>query len=403
VLRSVTGPAEASLFGEPILGPILSTGFHGATTTSSVGGDFMMGVDSANQQVSRDLSMFKTMVISESTPQERLRAAHVFIEGFLMKAIPVVVLDWSGVFSGLSLPATDTSEYGRFQINSEPVGFPVKALNVPGEVRLDLNFFPPEEWESIFGFGKSKAGELIKSELSEKAGSITVLKDLNPGLEAKVTDKTGFPAYRATRILKLMELKYGAVLGSPMDPNLLLAPWTGQVGRVAWINLASVKPELANGFAFTVLNALKHKAAESQSQGLKAVVVIPNAGSVVPQTAKALQTRMAGMVQELLDLGVGFILESQSIADINKDLASQAVANVAVVKGKEVGIRHNDGSNPYRVTLRPTLSRTGVAPAPSRPTKTEIPPAPPAPSPTPTSTPVVPVTTPPVVPKPPTA
>ena len=84
--------AEATFFGEPILGPILSTApAAGAVATGgSAGGkigEVILGIDAGNRQVVQPALSFKRTVITEGDAKDRGHVLRILLEGFLLSKI----------------------------------------------------------------------------------------------------------------------------------------------------------------------------------------------------------------------------------------------------------------------------------------------------------------------------
>ncbi|HLD81185.1 MAG TPA: hypothetical protein VJA40_04260 [archaeon] len=358
-LGSSEKDAEAAFFGDPIIGPILSTKPMEARLSERIG-KVSLGLDVDGNKFELPGLLFKRSLVHGGAEKNRNHAAHVLIEGFLLSGIPVIVFDWDNSFSSLSLPSESQQALKKYKVELEPSGFPVKTLNVPEDAHVEIATTPVEAWKEMVGYGNAQAGRIIEEVMNSERENITRLQEIQARLREKYTEDNGFNVRRAIRIIELVKKRHDSYFNGSVDPETVLVPWTEFLGRAGVVNLNGVPEEIGRNVAHSVLKSMLQKLKEKgTSTKLRGVVVLPKADFACPEVTDALARETIELLLEVVNYGGAYVLLAQDKNDVSGALREGLDSELNVIVDNQAAIRQADGKV-TRLMLRPSLSKCGA-------------------------------------------
>lgn len=192
------------------------------------------------------LESFKHCQVIGVNKDENLHSLQIFCESFLTNGIPVVVFDYSNVFSGLSQPNLDTRNFAKNSMMPIPLGFPYSPYVLGKGLFVDLQFVKAEEFNEAFKISNTDVGQTVekawpiftdKHFLSDLISSISSLK------ESK--DISHFQLTKTIRAIKVIEKSNPSMFGKNSDSDLLV-PWRNGTGKLYHVKLNSAYDSVSN-------------------------------------------------------------------------------------------------------------------------------------------------------------
>ncbi|MFH1586981.1 MAG: hypothetical protein ABID38_03945 [Candidatus Diapherotrites archaeon] len=360
-LKNADEEVRNSFFAQPLLIPIVTTAAHaagGSTEASAIGkGEIMLGLTKDKNKVVEPISLFTRTIVSGGSASERGHFLHILAEGFLLSGIPVVIFERGSKFSGLGESSKELAELQKYQVEADPMGFPVKHYYLSKQIFGDLEFLSPEGMLDSFGVGENNVGNLIvdlmKSEpsrgMAELASKIRKTKPKD--------NATSFEIFKAARIISLMGSTYPNLFEGKNDLDDLSKKPSKGIGRSGIIHFEDYDLRASLIVIHNILNGLIQ---ESKKMGatrtVKLVVILANAGEIIPKdNPNSYAKQFSALLSELNKYGIAFVLDTESTIDLLPDVANLGESKINIVGGNEAGVQIKQRKG-YRVLLRPGLS-----------------------------------------------
>ena len=314
-----------------------------------------LGVDSEGESIETKMKNMRNIVITGGDEIFRKQAMHVLIEGALLNGLPVIVFDWSGIFSGLSLPNTDDSEFKKFKINITATGFPVKGFEAGPNAHADLNLVESEGLRECLGIGTDPASEIVVTKiksLKNRIGTfVDVINEIKATQETRI--ETRYQINKALRIVYVLQKSSFGALGGKNIVADLVTPWVGGIGRVAYVSFTNIRPDLSKLVVYSILKSISDFLKSASKKELSVFVAFESPTVFDPKTPN-FRKEINSLLLEAIENGCGICVQSQNDYEIPKEIVSSATLSLAAL-GNELGVREEEG-RPRKILLRPTLS-----------------------------------------------
>lgn len=222
-----------------------------AFARSSIG----LGPEGAQVTVRRE-SLERALVVGGSKG-ERLHALHVLTEAAVLANAPVVVFDDIGAFQGLALTSDKTGQFKEFGMTPMPVSFQFKSFELGRNLFVDLSLLTVEQFLASFGIAEADVAPLFRKVYEARKAGFTSLDDLAAEI-SKLPESKETPQYlifKAVRLTKLVQRSSAGVFGKMITPELL-RPWQEGMGRVYYVSLRDLRPQVANLVMASILQNL---------------------------------------------------------------------------------------------------------------------------------------------------
>ncbi|MDO8627885.1 MAG: hypothetical protein Q7K42_05445, partial [Candidatus Diapherotrites archaeon] len=359
-----------SFFNQPLVPAMLSSSISRAqnkpTKSSSSQapqekqGEIPLGLNRENSLVSEPINFFAKTIVSAGIPENRTHIIQVMAENAMLSNIAITVIDENDSFGALSGPAKNSTELMAAGINIEPIGFPTKKFEIKKELSIDLNLVNIKGLMQLLGIGNEKIIKFIEEKQKEKKhenldGFVEFIKQSKTN-----ADINQYQINKIARIFLLVKSIYGDVFGANNPVEEISRVWVKSLGRTGIVSLK----EIADGkiklmlLHSVVKGIVEHYKAEGSSKSLKALIVLPKSSEFVGKDKDLiLQNEIKDLFMEGIQYGVGHLLESEHANDLKDELVAQFTAKLSIVSGLDTGV-DLEGRTPYRVTIRPTLSKT---------------------------------------------
>ncbi len=288
---------------------------------------------------------FRRAVIEGPHTTARKRFLLVLLEELARLGYPVILFTRDiSKLSGLSEASDeDLSAYGL-----RPIGFHWKPITPGKDVFVELGTVDPNAFLDVIGV-KGKVGDILVSALQKRPVGIEDLRNAVQGER--------FVDGRARRVIKVVELKHGHYIGIN-DVSPFLAK--GEVGAITvfayreepW-HLLTMQSFLEKLFLFT------------SKRGIRDVFILfEDAHRLFMLADSPLNKALAASLLKLMGQKIGVVLECEDSAFLRKEVTEKIETSVKTINDEEVGVRPLT-RRPYRVEIRPFLSKIRLLPAPS--------------------------------------
>ena len=352
-------------FSQPLLAPMLASNVKKEKKADEITpqekesksyGEVILGITKDDTKITEPLQIFKKTIIDGGDTKERLHMMHLLMEGALLSNVPLVLMGGNNAFLGLSNPTKKRDELARFGVMIEPIGFPSKDFYIPENVKADLGEIDAPILTELFGTGDAKEAELLTEIMSNK--KFSSIAEMAKEIESKSNgDITEFTRSRVSRILKLMEVIYPHLFGGANQIENICKAWVQGIGRAGVVHTEDVDARGQWIVTYAIVKGLlDFYKSQGKSKTIKAMLFIPNADLFIPNSKEgSIFNRLAEVISELSEYGMGFALECKNGADLSKKIIDSSEARASIIKANDTGIQLKGRKN-YRVLLRPGLS-----------------------------------------------
>ena len=314
-----------------------------------------LGVDSESEVIEVKMKNLRDVIVFGGAEAMRRQTMHVLIEGALLNGFPVIVFDWSGIFSGLSLPNADDSEFKNFKINITATGFPVKGFEAGPNAHADLNLVEAEGLRESLGVGTDPASEIIISKivsLKNRIGTFAdVLNELKATQETRVNTK--YQINKALRIITVLQKSSFGALGGKNIVGDLVTPWVGGIGKVAYVSFKNVRPDISKIVAYSIIKSISDFLKSASKRDISVFIAFDSPVIFDQKTPNYLK-EVTDLLTESIQNGCGVCIQSQNDFEIPKPIADMSTLRLDTLE-QDVAVREIE-ERPKKARLRPTLS-----------------------------------------------
>jgi len=349
-----------TFFTEPLLMPALSAEGKAPelkATQISKQGDIYFGLTREKQRVIEPLDFFLRTMVQGGKYPERKHVLHIVAESFLFANIPLIVFDRKGEFKHLGEPTKDRDFLKKFEIDADPIGFPIVEFKVGKQVFVELRNTHPEGFAEQFGVGEGAIYESIVELL--KDDEVKNLEDAIHKVKADelITDVKGYNKYKLLRVLMLMKTRYPGVFQGTYDVNEIAKSWVKAIGRASIIELYENDKRLSLLIIHNILKSLyESRKNVGKSRGVQAAIIIPEAWKLLPQKSDSIiGTEIVNLLLDLEQCNIAYAMDTEKQIDVDLNLFKGSDAKIDIVGRTDIGIRLPDKKS-YRVNARPSLS-----------------------------------------------
>ena len=351
---------QTAFFTQPMLVPLMATSSHnlGAAAAGDglkalTQGDIVIGLTRDKKKIIEPLALFKSVIVSEGTDKDRIRILQVLGESALLSNTPVLFIDKDKSFAGIGEASKEDAELDKYQVEIDPLGFPIKNYKPTNNVKVDLNLISPEGVAEIFGVGDKDFPRILKLVLSQ--GEVTTIDELADKIsEMEQTEEfSEFQIQKTSRILKLMNIIYPGLFGGSNEMSSIMKKGASNIDRASAIDFSL----LDDRGSVLLVHSLVKGALKESAKGGRVMAIIPQAEFL---QAKGKQHKISkeiySTLNELTAKGSLFALATKKVIDIDPETRKNAMVKINVVSGNDAGIQLKEKKS-YRVLIRPTLSK----------------------------------------------
>lgn len=326
-------------------------------TVFSMKTEVVLGLTKEKKQVHEPLSVFSSTIVNEGLEKDRARVMQIIGESALLSNVPVVFFDFNGMFSGLGDASKDNNELQKYEVDIDPIGFPVRAMKAKDAVKIDLNIISYDCIAELLGIGDKDFARVMKKALS--FGRVASVKELVERIVSiKASDEfTEFEVFKTARTLKLLDAMYPNLFSGPIDTEDISKPGSANIARASLIDLKGVDEKVALMLIYSTIKSIRNYfAAKGESKAMRIFIILPNALIIKSDDRKKLIAKeISDMLYDMPSKGAAYVLGSQHALDIDMGIRNNAEAKVDIVFGNDAGVQLKNAKS-YRVLVRPTLS-----------------------------------------------
>lgn len=352
---------QTAFFTQPMLVPLMATSSHTIGPAPETGdglkaltkGDIVIGLTRDKKKIVEPLALFKSVIVSEGMDKDRIRVLQVLGESALLANTPVIFVDKDKSFAGIGEASKEDAELDKYQVEIDPLGFPIKNYKPTSNVKVDLNLISPDGVAEIFGIGDKDFPRILRLVLSQgEVTTIDELADKTSGVE-QTEEFSEFQIQKTARILKLMNIIYPGLFGGANEMSSIMKKGASNIARASVIDFSL----LDHRGSVLLVHSLVKGALKESANGGRVMTIIPKAEFL---QAKGKQHKISkeiySTLNELTAKGSLFVLATKKVIDIDSETRKNAMVKINIVSGNDVGIRLKEKKS-YRVLIRPTLSK----------------------------------------------
>lgn len=290
------------------------------------------------------------------------RIQHVLVEGCVLSGVSVVLFDETGDYESVGIinKNFDSEAYPEL----EPMGMPLKNLEVGKDIKINLNYITPDMFREITRIPKrekdyiaKEASEIIDNVLKELEGKINSLNNIEDKILGITDEKKKFHIYRATRIIRLLEKKWPGIFNGETGIADIIGMRVKTLGTIYRIDLRGYEDEIKRLIIYTVVREIYERyKKELASKELKTIIAINNGPKYVPSGEKTpSQNKLCDIFYDAVNYGLGYSIGCEAEIELCSGVIKPMSMKIISVKEDEIAVKESS-SRPYRVLLRPPLS-----------------------------------------------
>ncbi len=342
---------SVTLLEEPIVLVSFVTGKKLVVSEKKEESVFLGFKSKTKEKAEEPVSVFsRTSVLGEN----RKNAMKIIAEGLSINGVTVVVFDEDNFFSEMAKPNLDFP-HGEYPF-LQPVGMPLKNID-PADVNCDIRLVGSKVFKEVLGIrGENglEAFRVIEKAIEEKKPSSVA--ELEEAVIEVMDEKVKFYAFRAIRMLRVIEQRFPGLFTGKTDPSLLVPFYSKTGGVISRVDLSNLPLGMKKAIVFSAVNSLLEAARNRRIIGLKAVIMLPNAAKYCPrEPEKESEKRIIEAINELPEHGLGYCIGADYEVDLFEELVETSTLLIEFISAKEVAVKPVT-KKPYRVILRPFLS-----------------------------------------------
>lgn len=366
-LAKCSSSVKQAFFSQPIVIPMLAKEGQAieiekeeaiVETGSTEGAAVVLGMTKAGRHVKEPLQIFNRVLVTDGTLPQRVHAIQIIVESYLLANTSVVIFDGEKNFDGLAHPTSKKSELQGSGIGIEPIGFPTKEF-IPGEnVKINLNLMNPAGLLQFFGCEDKEMQKIFEAGL--RKGSVESTQQLIENIESldESAAENQFLKKRCERAAKLMDITYPELLDGGSNVEEIAKSWYSKIGRASIVNTGGLDARELTLLFYSLSKELAELCRQQPNTGKpKLMVCIPQVEKVFSVIDNIVLSDFIKVLAEMKRFGIGFVLGSEKVADLPKEVKTIIETRFGIIKENDVAIDMPNAKN-YRLFLRPTLSQT---------------------------------------------
>jgi hypothetical protein len=342
-LSSGSEEEVGELMGDPfmIFSFLHPSSLEGRVKTMNTSVECVLGSTTTGELVKLPLDYLRlTEVISSGPKPQRIHAIHVLVEAALTNSIPVVIFDKSDYFVGLAEPNRDTRGFSKHEMSAMPLGFPYKQYVLGGGLYVDLQYVNADEFNDAFGLKDTDVGVAVQHAWG--VGEKHVLSDL-ANLVASLNESKEINQYvfgKTKRVLKVLDKLNPSIFGRNPESDLLV-PWRDGLGKVFHIQLKFASDATCRLLESSLLRSIP----VPRNQSMRVIIAFEQDASQIP-------TSVLQQIQQMKDMGCGFILNAPHSLDLS--ILDSPTLRLDLLAGEVIA--NPSDRKPSRFALRPAFT-----------------------------------------------
>ncbi len=289
----------------------------------------------------------KTLIIYNKSEDVKDKIIKIASEEMSLNDTNVLIFSYDNNFEQIKFPNENLSIV-REKLNTEPIGFPVTVFDVSKNgIYCDLTEIPANALNELYDVGIHNSSNIIKNIIeSKKPRAIDEVYDLIG--EMIPDDKyTKYDILLAQRIINIIK---------QMHPELYLGqqsvdPFTKEWKKMGKVNVVTLnkKDNIAN-------KVVIHNIIKKLSRDLnKIAICIPMANEILPRdNLDTITTELKDIIKNIKNKYI-FLCTPNEI-DINKEITETYQTEIQITGDSDCALKIKE-ARPYRIDLRPTLSK----------------------------------------------
>lgn len=320
-------------------------------------GEIVLGISrDSKEKIEEPIEFFQQTIVSGSQKKDRILAVQILMEAAMLSNASAIVFDLEEKFQNLSSQTKDRQKLKEFQLDIEPIGFPVKEFKALEDVKTDLGILSAEGFLAAIGAGDNIASKKIAEAMGEgKSKSIEELAEAVQKLK-KSESFTEFQKLKAARIVNLAKERYPKLFNGENNVEEISKSWSRGIGRTSLVLLkdldAKQKLFIANSVVKGILYYFKK---QGKTNALKSMIFFPEIEEVLEEQENPLFEEIVKLLIEGKEYGIGYGISTQRESNLPSILKQESSAFIGIISRNDAGVRLK-GKKQYRLYLRPTLS-----------------------------------------------
>ena len=245
------------------------------------------------------------------------------------------------------------SELEKYEVDVDPIGFPVKTYVPRDNIKVNLNLISPKGFAEIFGVGDKDFSRIIEIALRE--GEVKTIDELCERISKKgQTDEfSEFEMYKAARILKLAEIIYPKLFGGKNEIDEMMKKGNANIARASIIDAESLDERSTLLLAHSLVRGIFLEA----KNGKSVMIVLPNVEFMqANEKTEIISSEIYDYLNKIAEQGSYFCISAGKTIDIEKGTRDSAEVNINIVSANDVSVQLKARKG-YRVLIRPALSQ----------------------------------------------
>ncbi|MCR4334962.1 MAG: hypothetical protein NUV57_00305 [archaeon] len=351
---------QSAFFTQPMLVPLLATSNHsmvGETIDEMkplTKGEIMLGLTRDRKKVIEPIALFNKIILSEGEPKDRARVLQVLAESAMLSKIPAIIFDSNKSFSGLGEANKGEAELKKYEVDIDPLGFPIKNY-IPGKsVKVNLNMMSPRTIAELFGVGYKDFPRLLTSFLAEN--TVTSIDEMVEKISKlpQSEEFSEFEIYKTARIIKLMGTRYPDLFGGGNETTDMIKKSTSNIARASIIDISSLDERSSILIIHSIIKEISMSKQKSNS-GFVSIIIPKGELIQAKENQNIISREIYSLLNELSVSGAMILIAAGKSIDIDQATKQDANVTINIVSGNDVGIQMKNRKS-YRVLVRPTLS-----------------------------------------------
>jgi len=314
-----------------------------------------IGLNLEGEEVTVKIESLARALVVGATPKDRKHGLHLLAEAAVLANMPIVIFDSDGAFEGLAVTNDKTAAFEEFGMKPMPVSFQFKSFELGRNLFVDPALLNSDQFLTAFGLLNTDIASLFKQVYEARKAGFATLDDLATEL-GRIPESRENPQYlisKAVRAVRIIQRAAAGVFGRSLTPELL-RPWQDNLGRVHYVNLRGVRPQLAN----LVLASFLQNMVPAPTKRTSAVVILSNDMRELLPLTDSLK-RFDGS-------GIGLAIHAENESDAS--FLREPTLRIEFITPKEAALTEL-GEKRVRLRLRPAYSKcteeSAPAPAPA--------------------------------------
>ncbi|MCR4369407.1 MAG: hypothetical protein NUV67_05885, partial [archaeon] len=297
------------------------------------------------------------LLVVDGEQKDRLHILHIVAESSLLSNVPVVFFDPKKFFSGIGEANRNNEEIKKYDVGSDPLGFPAKTLKAGDQVHIDLNSLNPEALAEILGAGDKDFPRIMK--MAQMKGGVDSLDSLAEKISAmgQTDEFSEFSVYKAARMLKLANVVYPKLFAGENNIGQIVRKGSANIATASVIDLSGIGQKASELLIHSIVKGILQSLEQGASGKLNAMIIIPDA-ELIRQAdgTKKISTEIYSLLSQCQKHGVLSALSAEKSIDVEQVFRDEASVAINIVSTNDVGVQLKN-RKAYRVLVRPALSK----------------------------------------------